>query len=380
MASCCSGGFYFTTIKYIKNYYSYGVNLRKISLPISDDDFQIVKDPSGNKWRANKIILEEKYSLFDFEVYKLFGLDITKNDYIVDAASKYGRIDFLTKWKSSAIKLVYSNKAMDDASENGHIDVLNWWMSSGFEIKYSMSAMDYASQNGHINVLDWWIASGLEIKYSHNAMDLASYNGKIDILNWWIKSTDRTFFNLPIVTMQASSQGTRWMKSGLKLKYIDCMSRASENNHVDALNWWINSELLFEYETGPVFFASVKGHIDVLDWWKQSGLEFKYNECAINEASANGHIDVLDWWLRSGFKLAYNQYAMNDASANGHINVLQWWVDSGLELKYTVDAITNAQDNNHDNVVSWWNNFNNLGSKKRKIQTDDINNKKIKIF
>ena len=61
IASCVSGGFYFTTKEHIHKFYNYGIYIRIVKLPTDDPEFKIIKDPEGDKWRANKIILCKKF-------------------------------------------------------------------------------------------------------------------------------------------------------------------------------------------------------------------------------------------------------------------------------------------------------------------------------
>jgi hypothetical protein len=186
--SCCAGGFYFTTKEHIHKFFDFGINLRIITLPKDEADFKMIRDPEGDKWRANKIIFGEKYSLLDYKTYELFGLDITKNDNIINYASVYGYVNILEWWRKSGLILLYSSDAIDMACANNHVNVLEWWQKSGLELNYSSYAIDVASRNGHIDVIEWWHKSGLELNYSENAIILASINGHIDILNWWTKS------------------------------------------------------------------------------------------------------------------------------------------------------------------------------------------------
>ena len=209
--SCVPGGLYFTTIDHIKDFYDYGINLRKINLPLEYPWFRMVPDPSGNKYRANALFFEEKYSLLDPHTYQKFNLEIEHNKFIVDIASEYGNINFLNWWKKEidnfipekshnnsrvytpyfldkASKLKYTHKSIDDASAGGHINVLDWWLRSGFKMKYTSRAIDMASRNGHINVLNWWLRSGLPLHYSERALDTAYENNNRDVLNWWNNS------------------------------------------------------------------------------------------------------------------------------------------------------------------------------------------------
>src|ERR1700728_200992 len=104
--SCVSGGLYYTDLEHVTEFFSYGIYLREVFLPESDPDFICVKDGS-NKWRANKIILGERYSLFDLDTYNKFGLDPGQNRTIVDKASEVGNIDFLDWWARSGSTLPY---------------------------------------------------------------------------------------------------------------------------------------------------------------------------------------------------------------------------------------------------------------------------------
>lgn len=74
--SCGPGGFYFTTREHIHNFYRYGCNLRVVELPMGSPDFQMLQIPMENKYRANQIILKEKYPLSDINTYHKFGIKI----------------------------------------------------------------------------------------------------------------------------------------------------------------------------------------------------------------------------------------------------------------------------------------------------------------
>jgi len=315
--SCVAGGLYFTDLENLDKFYFYGVWLRVVSVP---EDGIMVKDPSGGKWRADRIILGDKYALYDVDTIEKFDLSVDEN--FIKHASMNGCVNFLEWWRSSGLELKYTVDAIDYASQNGHVNVLDWWLKAhnefGLELKYT-DAIDWASSKGHVDVLEWWLKvyneSGLELKYSCSCMDFASKNGHVDVLEWWLK-VHKSY--------------------GLELKYTDdAMNLASENGYIGGLEWWLRV-------------------------YKEFGLSLKYSSDAMDLASENGHVDVLEWWKNSGLNLKYSVWAMSNASMYGHVNVLEWWLKAhnefGLELEYSRNFLIIAFDFlNYDvSVVSWW--------------------------
>jgi len=253
--SCAVGGLYFTTLEHLNKFYDYGVWLREIRIP---EDAEMVEDPGGNKWRADKIILGERYPLFDLGTIQKFNLKI--NRYFIRMASWYGCLDILEWWlKTFDPQLTGTSLAVDAASRNGQVDVLEWWLRamdrSGLKFKFSADAIDGASENGHLEVLEWWLksanASGVKLKYTSRSIDEASKKGHVEILKWWWRAH---------------------VEFGLELK---------------------------SFEDVP-WMASKYGHLKILEWWKNSGLKLRDASLAIHWASWCGHKDVLEWWLGQG--------------------------------------------------------------------------------
>ncbi len=177
-----TNGLYFTTIEYIPKYYYIGTNLREITVP-SDSQIKIIN--MDDKYRANKIILGKKHSLFDPKTYEIFGLNMEYNIHLVNYASAHNNLNFLSQWKHNNWNLKYTKDSIDLASENGHIDILEWWKNSGLKMKYSIRAIEWANESGQTKVLDWWFKNNFEIKCSAKSIQIAAKNGFDDIVNWW---------------------------------------------------------------------------------------------------------------------------------------------------------------------------------------------------
>lgn len=389
--SCAVGGLYFTTINHIHEYYKYGIYLREIHLPTDDPEFKMVEDPARQKYRANKIILGAKYSLFDPATYIKFGLDMTKNDYLYYFASEHGLVKELDQLKNIMYNLDHYINGINIASANGNINVLEWFLHcSGPDLMYTrminiqipsgginlikplqpFNAIDFAAAHGRIDVLDWFSGQGFELKYI-NAIDIASANGHTNVLQWVVRSgldLEYTDSAIDIASANGHAHVLEWFsRAGLKMKYTNyAIDWASAYGHVNILEWFFKSDLELKYTVNAIDWASKLGRIDALVCWKnrpahlplkytcyaiEGVLEFTYFETVIDGTAPK---EILNWWKDSGLKMVYTHKAMDDASKYGRIDVLNWFKCSGLELKYSDQAIYHASANNHIDALDWW--------------------------
>ena len=68
---CGPGGLYFTDKKNIKLYYDLGVYIREVEIP---KDAQVVALDNNNKYKADKLILKKRYTLYSAKTQQLFRL------------------------------------------------------------------------------------------------------------------------------------------------------------------------------------------------------------------------------------------------------------------------------------------------------------------
>ncbi len=114
--SCVPGGLYFTTRDAIFKHYHRGVWIRQVTLPTDREGFLCAKDPGGDEWRANMLILGERHSLGDLQTYSKWNL-VTMS---VEQASQYGFIEVLDWWLVTGLLTKY------DHLDARHI-ALYWW-------------------------------------------------------------------------------------------------------------------------------------------------------------------------------------------------------------------------------------------------------------
>jgi hypothetical protein len=171
---------------------------------------------------VDKIILSDRYYLYDPKTVKKFNLEIDTN--YISGACYIGSINFL-----------------------------EWWLKSGLPLKYNEYALDYASAKGHVNVLEWWKNSGLPLKYDESALNSTSCEGNICILEWWFKS------GLPLMYFSYALQKTS-------------PGQISDESYMNILNWWKNSRLPIQFPAEGLNGALLCDDFELLEWLEQSGM------------------------------------------------------------------------------------------------------------
>ncbi|THH18119.1 hypothetical protein EW146_g2818 [Bondarzewia mesenterica] len=177
--------------------------------------------------------------------------------------------------------------------------------------------------------------------YRHDLIFIAaSQHGRVQVLDWWSAMRKEYPSEFPVPSTKA---------------IVDAIDSASRSGQVASLNWWLSSDLSFEYTEAALEHASAKNQIAVLEWWRlQRGrLPLKVGR-VMDTASAAGHVDALAWWAASGLDYTYDKQALYHASCHGRVEVLDWWLNSGLQLFFDQDALVGATRHDRPEVLEWW--------------------------
>ena len=174
----------------------------------------------------------------------------------------------------------------------------------------------------------------------------AAKYGRISVLSWWKRKLDTR----PDVLRQPSTKSIE-----------EAINGASRNGRVASLEWWVNSDLPFEYNGTALELASAKNRLSVLDWWltqsRSGGLgtnkALKVGK-VMDAASTAGHVQVLEWWARSQLEYKYDRQVLYHASCHGKVEVLQWWLESGLQMIFDQETLAGATKFNRREVLEWW--------------------------
>lgn len=269
--SCSSGGLYFTSAENIRKFFSFGTNIREVFLPDPNEhpDFKMVKDKNEDKWRANKIILGKKYSLFDPSTYGKFGIKIFDNPYIIGFACAENNVEFLESSKS----LLYEFRTS--------IYMANCHVTKLIVKNNSFDVLDWLKKNeGHL-------PETYALNYK-TLLKIAMQHKNLDVLDWLHRDfNEDNFLNRCEI-------------------YLD--NEMSKNNMV-ILNWFAShKKISFRCRSIAVTNASTNRHITALNWWKTNCEKKKYNCNAMNHACWAEDDEIVEWWNTSGLELKYTNF------------------------------------------------------------------------
>lgn len=217
--------FHFTTIDNIFKYLDDGCIVREIKLP---QKCKWVKDSDGYGYRANTIILGNKYDLQNpktFEMLVKRGADIhTDDDYVIIWASRCGYIDVL-RYLVENININPCDVCVLWASKKGHIEVVRYLMEKGINIHiYDDYALKLASEKGHFEMVRYFVEMGASMDAGNDALRRAAENGHFKVVRYLVEKGADINANIHII-MQIYENGhleiaTYLMGSDI-LKWVD---------------------------------------------------------------------------------------------------------------------------------------------------------------
>ena len=154
--SCVPGGIYFSNETYICGFLNYGPWIREITIP---KDAKMVMDPSGWKWRANKVILGERRDLSKAETWKWMvekGVDIHYcYDWSLRRASSYGCLEIVKYLVENCADIhACDDYALRMASSNGQLEIVKYLVENGADIHvFDDGPLRIARANGYLDIV-----------------------------------------------------------------------------------------------------------------------------------------------------------------------------------------------------------------------------------
>jgi hypothetical protein len=335
-ASSCADLFYFTKLEYVHHFYTSGCCLRIVNIP---DDAQVVEDSnetSVKKWSTNKLVLCEKYPLFNIRTVSRFGLKITCN-YILEACKNEPDTD--KEWVVH-IMSIYMDESeikelLNQASFTCNMTALNcfmksykYWLCHKYK-KWHLSehikqALHWATLAGHINVLEWLKLFGFPLKVPEEALKYASENGQTEVVEWWTMNNPNKIY-VKITNKDECHYGFSY-KDGLNIIDDKNMSTGLHYTDLENVHHFYGNGIWLRIVKIPYDAQVVSYPNDT-----QDGVKWSTNKLVLCDKYPLSDLDTL-----KRFNIKITPEYIRWASANCHIDVLQKLKDIG-EIQENVE-------------------------------------------
>ena len=311
---CVPGGFYYTTIKHILKFVDYGVDLFEVIIPA---DAQIRKN--CNKFRADKIILGNHYSLFNISTYKMLkemepNINISDSE-CINFSAKHGLIPLFNFFVESIPNPNYS-EVFYKAAEHGQLSFIKIIVDKITD--YFNYSMFFCSKRGHLNIIEFLIEKNPNYVYDRRNncsffVIVIEYN-HLNIVKYLIKKYPEGY------------------------SFDSILTAASEYNRPDIFRY-IATELSIKSNYPLILLlASKMGYLDIIQQFSglvDSGI---FIECASTAASF-GHLSILKYFVDSNTNIIdivnyRNYYVLDSYKYN---NVIKYLIEN------TVDKVNHLE-------------------------------------
>ncbi|AGF84863.1 repeat protein [Moumouvirus goulette] len=191
--SCVKGRLYFSKPKHICKYLHYGTYLREVYLPTNNPDFKMIKDPEGDKYGTNMIVLGERRDLRDADIWDymvLVGINIhVDHDYPLFWASKGGHLEVVKYLVENGANIHGFSNPLKNASEEGHLEVVKYLVEHQSDMYlYYDYALRSASKEGHLEIVKYLVENGANIHANNDwALRSASKEGHLEVVKILVK-------------------------------------------------------------------------------------------------------------------------------------------------------------------------------------------------
>jgi hypothetical protein len=189
--SCVSGGIYFTTPEHICEFLYYGVWIREVTIP---EDAQIVQDPEGEKWRADKVVLSPRRDLREVETWKWLveiGADIHAGGCSLKYSAANGHFEIVKYLVEHGADIhVWDDYALRHSASYGHLEVLKYLVEHGADIHANYDdALRYSAEYGYLEVVKYLVENGANIHaYNDEALIWSAKKGHLEVVKCLIEN------------------------------------------------------------------------------------------------------------------------------------------------------------------------------------------------
>lgn len=338
----------FYTKEHVHKYYDSGIYLRTVYLPRDDPDFSIFDGSESGIFYSNKIILGERYSLFDLSTFQIF--DIPRVTIIW--AIENNNMDFIKELTTNCDKEEI-NEALYHCCKNGYFDLIKYFVKDCcIDVRNDILPVYYASGHGELDIVKYLVENGCCVfsgdctitdddddkTYMYCPLSSAVWGGYIDVVQYLTNNgAERDIsYALSIAVINNDLELMRFFLEypNVQLDFDESIENCISNERIEALR------LLFPYEPNLDIYEKHFSLIydnktqDVAQFLLDNGVNIHVNDhkCFI-KCAKEGNLEMVKFLLANGADVnARNARALIKAIGNNHLDVTKYLVDVGADI------------------------------------------------
>lgn len=320
--------FIFSSAKHILREMHFGCILWKLTIPIDDPDFDINPE-SKTKWKANKIILEESYNIFDTEIISLLmQYGATSSDLLI--SSSYGGhvlfvISLINKFGNEQI-----DEALKHASMRGHDIIVKYLVDNGANPSANNNcAFRHAIYHNRLSIVKYMVENGVEIDANNgHAICLATQRENWSVVKYLIKN-----------------------KADVKVDNNFVFKRAIINNHCKIVDLLVEAGTNIHIKNNWAFkYCVIHIRIQMLRHLVKHGMNCRIDgDFALTHALSYKKIKLLDFLFKNGISIHHNKdFTFKHAIKTGDIKLIKFLTKRGVDIHMEDDIICYIASKNKD--------------------------------
>ncbi|AQN68743.1 ankyrin repeat protein [Saudi moumouvirus] len=336
--SCVPGRLYFSDPENILKFLNYGIYLREVFLPIDNPDFKMIKDPDGDKYGANMIILGKRRDLRDPETWKYMisiGVDIYAKNYALKWASNNVHFEIFKYLIENGINIHSdNNNLLGLACRDGHLEIVKYLVKKGADIHVNDDyTLRLACEYGHLKIVKYLVKKGANIFSKNNdPLRKALEKRNLEVATFLVEKGARVYAKSDIIRLVSYFGNYELVKCLMHFEIDpedgECVLKcASSSGELEVVKYLVENGIDIHADNDSALaLASDRGHLEVVKYLVESGANIHADkDYALRWASRCGYLDVVQYLVENGANInAKNDYSLRWASENGHLEVVKY--------------------------------------------------------
>ena len=362
-------GIHFSTIENILAH-TYIEDARYIREIIVPEDAEVIK-PSVIKYKANKVILGKRYTLYNEEdMDRLINIGMNIHDLSelalinVCKEGSINKIKYLVK-KGANIH-IENEKPLIISCREGNLDIVKYLVEQGADIHVdNNNPLRVACINGHLDIVKYIVEEqGVDINTDEYLFNMACIYGNLDIVKYLVKKGLWVFINNDTLLKLYKNKYFDILKYLIEIKKCDCneiIYKSCGDGNLDMVKYLVEEQGLdIHIENERILYvACCNGHLDIVKYLVEKGAKiYKKRKPILCDVCKSNNLEVLKYLVEERKYSIHmeNDLPLRNACKYGYynLNMVKYLVEQGADIHVNnEEPLNNACYKNDLDIVKY---------------------------